>query len=372
MVREIKDKGIIGKLKNLAASRLFIPTVIVLLVIGTIPVIRFLSSGTLDIRQRAAQGTPTASISINPQSGNYSVGQQLTVSLVIDGGGQAFNAAQADIEVSNNLSIQSLNLTQQGVGGCNFTFVNQRKTPSISDMSFAGAILNSSSNNCTLFTATLQVTGEGIGTITLNRGSVKSYSGAKDILLTANSGTYQLGPIVTPTTIPSPTFTPTPTEVVPTVTPTSVPTNTPTPTVVALQPPTIDQLPTNTYQNALTISGTRTPQLTQILVNNSTVGVTYPSTSTWQYQATLSLGENSFSVIGRDTSGNQSDTVSVNISLHRTGDISGDNVIDLTDLSIFGTDWEKTEGFNSLLSDMDNDGIVDLTDFSILAAAYGN
>lgn len=370
MVREIKNKGTIGKLRDLTSSRFFIPVAIIVIVLITIPVIRILSSGILDFRQRAAPGTPTATMNITPSNGSYTVGQLFTISLVIDGGGQDFNAAQADIAISSNLEVQSLTLTPNEVGGCGFAFVNQVKTPTITDPSFAGAILQTSKANCTLFTMTLLAKSVGTGSIALSKVSVKSFSGHRDILLSSQNGNYILAFEVTPTSIPTTPPTPTPTSVPPTLTPTSVP-PTPTPTGILLNQPTIDSHPSLTYESSIALSGTKTPDIYQIFINNSSSGVSYPSSTRWVYTANLVLGENVFDIYGKNDFGDRSQSISTNISRHELSDISGDNVVDITDLSIFGTDWEKTESLNSPLSDMDIDGKVDLTDFSILAANYG-
>ncbi len=58
--------------------------------------------------------------------------------------------------------------------------------------------------------------------------------------------------------------------------------------------------------------------------------------------------------------------------MHKLADINGDGLVDLTDLSMFATDWENTGSLNHILSDMNADGVIDLEDFSILARQYGN
>jgi hypothetical protein len=380
MVREIREPKLSKKLRDLASSRFFIPFALLLIVVLSVPVISLVTSKPVDIRQRAAPSTPTATMNISPTTGSVVVGQQFTISLVIDGGGQTFNAAGADITVSSNLSVQTLNIVPPASGGCNFTFVNANKTPKVSDPSFAGAILNGSSTNCTLMTLTLQANSAGTGTITLSKTSVKSYVSHQDTLLSYQNGSYTIGTGITPTSTPVPTAVPTatPTSIPPTLTPTvaptatPIPTVTPTPTPIVVSPPTINSMPTDTYQNILTLGGTKSLLTVGVYVNNSTTNVTYPTSTTWQYASTLIVGVNNFNVFGKDANGNSSSVISVAIDLHRVGDISGDNIIDLTDLSIFGSDWEKTGSFNSALSDMDGDNVVDLTDFSILAAVYGN
>ena len=323
----------------------------------------YIAGELLSLIQQAAS-VKTATINTSPSSGTFSVNQEFSIDLVIDGGGQAFNAAQATVVVSGNLSVKALTITATSSGGCNFTFVNQNKTPTASDPSFTGAILNGSSLHCILYTLTLQGSATGGGAVTLTKGKVKAYANHDEILLSMQDGSYSIATIPTPTPTPIPTATPTPTP-----TPTPVPTATPTP--VPLQPPTINSIPSETYQSSLLLTGSKLSSITTVYVNNSSSSVTYPTSTTWQFPAILSLGLNTFTVYGQDSTGNTSSNTSINISLHRLADINGDGVIDITDLSIFGSDWENTGPLNSPLSDMNNDGIIDLTDFSIIAKEYG-
>ncbi len=520
MVHEIIETSLRRKLKKFLKSPFFIPTVLLFLVVASLPIAYFLSTQRNDIRSRAAS-TPTASIEITPATATYGVGEQFSVSLVIDGKGQAFNAAQANVNVSNNLTINSIALTSPSSGGCNFTFVNQGRTPKLNNPSFTGAILNGSSQKCTLYTMTLTTNALGSGTITIGNSSVKAFGDNGEILLSTINGSYTISsitPIPTLTVTPTPiapksdlTFSPsisqvntgndfaiqmrvntngqlvnavssdisypsalldvvsvtntngafsievinnsatpgnidlafgtltpksgdlliativfrakaagiapvsfigpvvtnsttntddlksftngsytiigstltptptagvsaTPTTVVPTATvaPTSIPTATPTTAPNAPEAPTVDAKPTETYQSAFVLTGTKVAAVTQVLVNNSSSGVNYPTTTDWQFSATLSLGNNTFTVAGRDSNGLTSTSTSLSISLHRLGDIDGDNLIDLTDVSMFGTDWENTGTLNHILSDMNGDNIIDLTDFSVLAKVYGN
>lgn len=373
MVREVKDRNLFEKIKITSRNPFFIPIIFLLFLVMTIPVITLITSRPTQVEQQAETVDSTATMTVNPPAGNFIKDQDFTVSLIINGGGQTFNAAKADIEVSPNLTVKSLTITPPASGGCNFTFVNTNKTPKVSDLSFAGAILNASSTGCTLFTVTLAGNAEGVGSIILSRPSVKSYETNREILSTYQNGSYLiLTDVISPTSSPTPTLIPsaTPTPVIVTPTPTPIPSATPTP--VILDVPTFDIYPPQTYKSALTLSGSKASDIVRIFVNSSTLNVTYPSATTWLYQATLSLGVNNFNIYGQNESGVNSPVNSITINLHRLADISGDSVIDITDLSIFGTDWEKTEGFTSVLSDMNEDGTVDLSDFSILAKAYGN
>lgn len=315
-----------------------------------------------------ASSTKTAIMLASPYTGTYQLNQPFTVDIIADGGGQSFNAARATVTISSNLTVQSISFPPATSGGCGFIFPNTNATPTITNPSFAGAILNGSSARCIVYTLTVVANTTGIGTITFTQESVKAYANSGEIFSSAQNGSYNLG------IIPTATPTPTPTPNMPTPTPTPLPqaTPTPTPTQSPVQAPTIDAIPTDTYQSTMTLSGTKSLDLVSIYINNATTNVTYPSTTTWQFPTTLVIGGNTFNVYGITSSGTKSNNTSITITLHRLGDINGDNVIDLTDLSMFGSDWDNTGTLNYSLSDMNGDGVVDLTDFSIIARTYGN
>lgn len=520
MVREIHDRKLSQRFGSFIKSPLFIPVILLLVVVVSLPVIYLVTSKPVNTKQSAATIGPSATINIAPPTGSVAPNTQFSVDVVLDGGGQAFNAAQATVNISSNLTLQAVTITPVDSGGCNFTFANQSSTPSVSNPSFAGAILNGSSTHCTLYTLKLLVNGSsGNGSVSITNGQVKSSVDHSEIFLSSQNGSYtisstpptpiaqsvlSLSPIEnnvtagatfpvevrvntngqtvnalqtdisyptnllsvvsisntngdfgveaqktdtngtislaygsitprsgdllvvtitftakssgtanvmfanpsvisdvsntdvlknsvngtylisgsaltpTPTAVPTvPVTTPTPTRIPPTPTPTTVQ---PTPTTpVVLTPTSIPTLslaistqPTHTYKSSLLLWGTKSSNTTTVLVNNSSNGISYPSSTTWQVQVQLAQGANTYSVVGKDSNGNSSAIQSITINLHRVGDINGDNVIDITDLSIFGVDWQNSGSLNNLLSDMNGDNKVDLTDFSIMASAYGN
>lgn len=517
MVHEIKKRKFSVKFREFVSSPFFIPVLLLLFIVITLPIVYLVSSKPVDIRQRAATG-PTATINATPPAGNVAPGQSFTVDLVIDGGGQIFNASQATVAVSSNLTVQSVNILPPASGGCNFTFANSDSAPSVSNLSFAGAILNGSSSTCTLYTVTLQANSVGTGSITITNGQVKSQVDNSEIFLSSQNAIYAIsntppapiaqsvmylnpssssvsngqnfsvdlkintngqsvnatetdiifpsnllsvvdvssvngdfateaiktvtngkisvaygsiapksgdlqvvkvnfqainsgiadvtlenssvvssvsntevlkntiggvytitGAGVTATTTPIPTATtapqvPTATTApqAPSATPTTAVQPTATPNPNAQLSVSISNTLTGTYTSTQTFMGTKSSNASSVFVNNSTSGVTYPSPTSWQVVIQLSSGQNTIAVFGQDTSGNKSNTVTTNMRLHRLADINGDDLIDLTDLSMFGTDWEKTGNFNHLLSDMNPDGVINLTDFSVFAKAYGN
>ncbi len=532
MVRVVRDSKLSDRLRKFGSSPFFIPVILLLFLVVTIPVISLLSSKQTEIRQHAATSGLTATINASPDTGTVAPGQQFSVDLVIDGGGQPFNAAQATVAVSSNLTINSVVVTPVTSGGCNFTFANQNSTPKVSNPSFAGAILNSSSDKCTVYTLNLTASGTGIGTLSVSNSQVKSSVDNSEIFVSSKNGAYTIGTVTTPlpqsvlylspstgsftagqdfsvqvrtntngqtingmetqitypsnlldlvsvnntgidldivvpltntagtvnlaygsivpksgdllistlnfhakaagnvdmdfvnpsvvsdisnqnvlknftngnytitgvgatstpipptpTTAVNPTSTPIPPTPTTAVNPTSTPipptpTITPTPTTAVNPTATPTQIPgltinvnpvaAKTYQASITLSGTKSSNATLVFVNNSSGGVTYPSSTTWQSGQSLAIGNNPFALYSQDSGGNKSSVVTLSVARHRIGDINGDNAIDLTDLSIFGSDWEKVGNFNDVLSDMNTDGTINLTDFSIFAKAYGN
>ncbi len=515
MVKVVRRQAPWEKLKRAMRSP-FLPVALILLVAAVaIPSVYYYNTLNHDLRSRAA-GTPTATIAATPANGTFAVGQQFSVNVVINGNGQAFNAAESDISVSSNLTVNSLALVSPSSGGCNFTFATGASTPTASNPSFSGAILNGSSEVCTLYTLTLTANALGSGGITFNNSSVKAYSDSSEILASAGNGSYTVSAITPAPTIPTtptpiapnsdlsmspasstvnsgntftvqlrvntngqmtnafqtditypaalldvvsvdntgsayeiqavntsvpgsgtislasgtitpktgnlllntitfrakssglaqvryvnpivassitntdvlksftsgdytissagPTATLTPTvTLAPTLTAAPTGVSSPTPTsAISIQPPTIDVVPAATYNSAVTLTGTKLANISTILINNSAQNVTFPTATTWRYTGTLTNGNNNFSIVARDASGNTSTPGTLTVALRRIGDINGDNVIDLVDVSMFGTDWRKTGNFTHFLSDMNGDGVVNLTDFSVIAKAYGN
>lgn len=323
-----------------------------------------------------SSGSGSASIQASPQTGAFNNGDTFTVDLKIDGGGTAFNAAEANVSVSSNLKINNLTITPQASGGCNFVWANTANTPTASNPSFAGAILKDSSLGCTVYTLTLEAVSGGTGTVSVANGSVKSYSTNEEILGTLAGGSYALaGPTPIATATLTPTSTPTNT---PTPTSTPIPTFTPTPTppsgtivpTIALSAPSINVQKTSTYKALITLSGTKSNDLSIIFVNDSSSSIIYPSSTTWSIELNLARGVNTFNIYGKNAAGSQSPTASISITNHRLSDINGDGRVDLTDLSMFGTDYGKSQNLNYELSDMNEDAGINLTDFSIIAKQY--
>jgi len=198
------------------------------------------------------QDASSATMAISPSTGTFNVGDSVTASLVIDGGGQAFNAAQATVNVTGPAIVQSLT-----PGDCGFSFA---QAPTTSDPSFPGAILGASSMKCTVYTVTLRVTGSSPIGIALSDAAVLDVARNSDILSSVTSATYNAN---ASTATPQPSATG---ATIPTVTPANTATPTGTPAATAsgtpIAPTATDVPPTNTPRSTDTATSTNTPTAT--------------------------------------------------------------------------------------------------------------
>ncbi len=142
----------------------------------------FLLALTIFLGNASLSEAAGGSISVIPQSGKFVSGQKFQAQIKIDGGGTRFNAAKANISVSDNLRVEGVTL-----GDCGFAFVD---TPSTSSLSFAGVILGDSSLSCTAYTISLRVIGPNSGSVFVTDGSLKSYDGAQEILENVVNSNY--------------------------------------------------------------------------------------------------------------------------------------------------------------------------------------
>lgn len=146
--------------------------------------------------------TLTGTISASPASGSYSVGTPFNVTIVADGGGQAFNAVQSTVTVTG-LTVQSVD-----PGNCNFGAVTQ--APTTSDPSFSAAILSGSSTNCNTYVLSVVGNSAGNGTIAFSGESMTAFSDSSEMFKSATNGSYTVAaasPTPTPTSTPVPTTT---------------------------------------------------------------------------------------------------------------------------------------------------------------------
>ncbi|MEK7571943.1 MAG: dockerin type I domain-containing protein [Patescibacteria group bacterium] len=264
----------------------------------------------------------------SPSTGTKTVGSPFTVNVSV-AGDEAFNAARATVEVSENLTVNSI--SNPTSNACNLHYTT---TPTKENPSFAGGIFGDSSEDCTVYSMVVTPNAEGTGTITFTNGSVKAYDDNGELLTGATNASFTL-------------------------------TDGPTPTPTAMLEFSVTS-PIETYLENFTITGTKLSTITSIFINGEDTDSTYPTDTTWEVPVTLNLGENNFTIYGSDGT-NQTATQTVTVDRHTLGDINGDGEIDLIDASLFAIDWDKTEGLTYILSDMNGDNSVDLTDLSILA-----
>jgi len=136
-----------------------------------------------------------AGIKINPASGVFTTGKTFTADVVVDGGGTAFNAVKANVNIPSNLSIQNIVM-----GNCGFAFV---VTPTVSNPSFTGVILGGSSTNCTVYTLDLKFNSGGSADISISGASIKSFKGAQEISSYSQGAAFSSSTPFTVTTFPT-------------------------------------------------------------------------------------------------------------------------------------------------------------------------
>lgn len=193
MVKVLSPLSRVEKIKSFVWSPEFGTVIITMLLLFAIPATIFMFSKPQDIRQRASSLSRTATINMVPSIAVYKLNEIFSVNLVIDGGGQAFDSAQAIVKVTNNLEVLSLNMMSPNTGGCNFTFSNSDATPTLQNLSFNGMLPNNYSSKCTLYTLTLKGINTGVGKVDISNASVKSFSPAdEEILLSTQTGYYTI------------------------------------------------------------------------------------------------------------------------------------------------------------------------------------
>lgn len=265
------------------------------------------TNGAFTIQAGTGSIPATATILTSGASSNYLVGDTFTVDVRVNGGGNSFNAAQATVITSSNLSVLGVGIVPASSGGCNFSYT---VSPTIANPSFAGAILGGSSSACTVYTLTLRAVASGTGSIQFSSASVKFAVNSSEILSGVTNGSMTIGVPATPSPTPTPT---------PNTTATPTPTGSAQPSPTAIVAPTASPVPT------ATVIPTATPATTcpaafgkQADINNDgKVDITdlFQLANDWR-KSTVQL-------------------------LYSRSDINCDGIVDLTDLSIlarlFGT-----------------------------------
>lgn len=120
------------------------------------------------------------------------------------------------------------------------------------------------------------------------------------------------------------------------------------------------------YKSTFLLYGTNSSDTTSVKVNTSSVGVTFPTTTSWQKTLSLSYGLNTFKIVATNTAGSSTETV---FELYRrlTGDITQDNKVNDYDLSKLVKLW----GGSDRNGDFNEDKSVNDYDFSMMVARWG-
>lgn len=151
----------------------------------------FLFATTILLSLRANQAFAASTIlQTNPAGGSYNA--LFSVNVVIDGHGDAFNAAKAEVSVPQSLFIQELVL-----GDCNFSFTS---TPSTSNPSFEGIILGGKSKKCTVYSLKLIPAKTEEAKIIFNNAAVLRYGDAVNVLSSVKNATFSITAIPNPPT----------------------------------------------------------------------------------------------------------------------------------------------------------------------------
>lgn len=126
-----------------------------------------------------------ATIRVSPFSGSLVANRTNSIEVTIDDTKDVFNAAQASVTLSENLTVTDLIM-----GDCNFSFI---KTPGTQDPSFVGVSLGSSMKKCTVYTLNVIPSGSDPATITISDGSVKKAGDAQELLTGVQNASFKIG-----------------------------------------------------------------------------------------------------------------------------------------------------------------------------------
>lgn len=136
---------------------------------------------SLGVLPSVASAAGSGAIYVSPLNATVAANQPFDVSMVLSGGGSAFNAAGANITLTN-LTVESITPVN-----CNFVIL---KSFSQADPSFAGGYLNGSSTGCTVYTMKVVAKNQGLAKISFKNGTMKSAATSADMLSTLAGATY--------------------------------------------------------------------------------------------------------------------------------------------------------------------------------------
>lgn len=131
--------------------------------------------------------------------------------------------------------------------------------------------------------------------------------------------------------------------------------------------PTLNSNRSFTYKPTATISGTKSEQITKIMVNNTEASI-QNGTNNWNITVNLYYGSNNFTVTGYDASHNSSSKV-INIVRRKVGDFNQDGIINENDFTLLLFNWGSKTQYNS--GDFNEDDWVNELDFTALLYWWG-
>lgn len=123
----------------------------------------------------------------------FGVGEQITASIIVDGGGQDYTSFQANVALTN------LNVVSFTIGP---SVQQWQTTPSASQLNFLGGVYNSTTSPITVYTLVLQAPAAGTASIALSNGAILQVAAdnvtVNNILQTTTGATYtvQTAPVV--------------------------------------------------------------------------------------------------------------------------------------------------------------------------------
>jgi chitodextrinase len=108
----------------------------------------------------------------------------------------------------------------------------------------------------------------------------------------------------------------------------------------------------------------------RITRNGTTIATTSGSTLSYNDTGLSASTSYSYTIVALDTLGNVSPagTLTATTVTSKIGDLNGDNQVNITDLSIFLSNW----GTSNTIADLNHDGTVNIIDLSILLSNWGS
>jgi len=123
-----------------------------------------------------------------------------------------------------------------------------------------------------------------------------------------------------------------------------------------------------TYKSKPVLSGTKSSEVTKIVINGLTNDVAEGQT-TWSLELELPVGQSSINVLGKDQDAISSTAGSASITRRKTADADNDGFVGIVDFSSLMSSWSKQETNN--IADFNEDDSVGITDFGMMMSNWG-